>query len=149
MYLLDTQLFADFVSADPDNPVYTRATSFVTLAEQRHLRVSISVVTIGMIRSEVSQLPAGPIRGNWERRLDAAAHSWSQSTQLYEVDWKTVESWAIVKVMDLRDAAGDVLGDDERLVVATALAHSLRLVTSTPEIYAPVAQALGLNIEAV
>jgi len=148
VYLLDTQAFLDFLEGNPADAESSAAMRFVAEAEEARRRVSVSVVSIGMIRWAVEQLKPGPQRHNLERRLNMAVHTLELGGQIYELDRDAVEAWVQLRAVELFDADGAVMGDDERMVAATALAKSLTLVTRWPQIYQPAAD-YGLAVRPV
>lgn len=149
MYLLDTQIFQDLVRGDSSDAGCRAVRDFIGLAEQRRQRVGASVISAAILRYEISLEDPGPYRANWERRLDFALNNFVRAGALYEVDARTAEAWASLKALPLTDDDGDDLGDDERLVIATAAAHGLRLVSRDQGALQPVVDALGLAIENV
>lgn len=148
MYLLDTRVFQDLVRGDSDADC-TAVREFIARAEQRRQRVGASVISVAMLRYDIALLDPGPYRDNWERRLGFALNNFVRTGALYEVDSRTADIWASLKAMPLTDGEGDELGDDERLVIATALAHSLRLLSRDHEMLQPIVEALALAIENV
>lgn len=147
MYLLDTEVFEDLVLGDLDDSHCAAVSQFVDQAERRQLRVGASVISVAMLRYDVSNLEAGPDRTNWEKRLSKAVARLTMKTALYDVDMQTADTWAMIKPVTLLDADGDDMGDDQRMVLASAVRHGLLLITRDRGLYQPVIDSLGLQIE--
>lgn len=141
MFLLDTQALTDFVRGD-DNP----ARKFCVTAENQKLEIGASVVSLGALKAEIDQFTDPSERETWEKRFDIALNKFEDRDQLFDVEKRIAIEWSIIKNMPLYTEEDEELGDDERLVVATALIDRLTLVTSFPHRYNLVTDRRGLRI---
>ncbi len=68
---------------------------------------------------------------------------------LLDVDEEIAREWAIIQTMALTDVVGVALGDNERLIIATALIRKRTLVTFNPPPYQPVVTGRNLGLHKV
>jgi predicted nucleic acid-binding protein len=145
MYLLDTQALADLVSGG-DNA--TR--SFASQAEAEDREVRVSVISLGALRAEIDAIIDPAERENWDRRFQITFSRLRSDGRILDVELRISLEWAILKNMgDLVDKGGREIGDDERLVIATAIIERLILVTSSPERYLLPHKKRGLQVKTV
>ncbi|WP_288350727.1 hypothetical protein [uncultured Thalassospira sp.] len=144
MYLFDSQAFSDFVSGDTSKAAW----GFFSKEEKSGRDVLVSRISIGLLSAEIENLQAMD-RINWRKRLSNARRLFEVNRLVREVTSHVVDEWAEIRNMELQDSNGAPLGDSETLVIATAIAHQLSLVTSSPNIYAPVVQNSGLLVTGI
>lgn len=143
MFLLDTAAFIELTSGQ-EGPVRAK----VTWAESNNRVVRASVVSIGKLRSAIYDLAAQNERDNWTKRLNLAVKGLEDKSLLAEVDRRVAEQFAMLAVAKMLDEDGQDIGEAERLVVATAVAEGLTLLTTTPAHY-EAARAQNLLVEKV
>lgn len=145
MYLLDTQALTDLVSGH-DNA----AREFVANAERRNLDVRVSVISFGALKAEIGEIKDPCEKENWGQRFEITLNHYRTNGKLLDVDRRISLEWALLKYMDLPTKdKNKQLGDDERLVVATALVERLVLVTSSPKLYQPTVDQRGLHVKGI
>lgn len=142
MYVLDTQALADFVQGDENT-----ARQFLRNAERQNQQVYVSIISFGALKAGIDSIADSAKRDTWVQRFNIAIDQFRP--MLFNVEERTSLEWAILKNMDIRTASGEELGDDERLILATAIIESKALVTSTPEIYNSVADRRGLRMREI
>lgn len=120
MYLLDTNVISELVRRAPDAAV----TQWI--AAQRPQALAISAITIGEIARGVALLPAGARRD--------LLHSWARHAlaqqfagRVHPVDEGVAARWGEMSAAAQRQ--GRPLGTSDGLILATAAAHDLVLVT--------------------
>lgn len=126
MYLLDTQQLIDLFSKRQDRPI------FVWLSNARPGRHDLfaSVVSLGILAHGIERL-APPERSNWRRLFQEGRRQFEGQGGIVDVDYAVIDDWQRA----LRGAAfippeGKAVGEDQRLVYATAIARGLTLVTA-------------------
>ena len=134
MYLLSTQVLADLVSRDPDRKVF----GWLARARPSGSELFASVISFGIVASSIEDLPKHG-RGEWRRLLQEGRRPFLEQGTLIDVDLPIVDTWAAslrgLQLLEADDGGeGAALGDDERLVIATAIARRLTLV-APPEPY--------------
>ena len=119
-FLLDTNVFSDWVKPRPDRGVVS------WLAETDEDRVFISVVTLAELRYGVERMATG----NRRRQLE----DWLRSDLLLRfegrviaVDTAIANAWG--QVVARSEAAGRSIGAMDALIAATVKVHGLTLVT--------------------
>ena len=134
MYLLGNQQVADLISRDQARPVF----GWLAQARPGPNELFVSALSIGQVAHMVESLPAIE-RGPWRRLLAQGRRSLEAMGSVIDVDLAAVDVWAGgLRGADLIDedlASGEryPLGEDDRLVIATAISRNYSLVTrSTP-----------------
>jgi predicted nucleic acid-binding protein len=123
-YLLSTQAIADLISR---NPGKLREWA----DEQEPIDVAASVVSVAIIRAEL-EAQNKPDKAVWLRYLRDFAHQFERDGRLLPVDREVAEKYADIRNVE---APGDEepIGEDERFVLATALAFGhIWVGTNTP-----------------
>lgn len=144
MYLLDTQLVMDLLSLDQGRPI------FVWLRENRPAETDlfVSVISLGQIAHAIEGMEPGP-RNHWRRLLREGRRKLEGLASVIEVDGTIVDVWS----SDLRgdnlqdvDGADESLGEDDRLVIATAIARGYSLVTAGDRVLTEIAGRTSLTL---
>jgi predicted nucleic acid-binding protein len=130
MYLLGTQEFTDLASRDTACPIF----AWLQEVKPSQTDLFISAISVGILHSSVEALQQQD-RENWRRLLAQAKRSFDNAGGIIDVDMGIVETWAgSLRGLDLIEedpaTGGKVqLGEDARLVVATAIRRGYTLVT--------------------
>ena len=129
MYLLSTAALGDLVSRDEARPVF----GWLNANRPGATELFASVVSFGIVASSIEDLPKHD-RGEWRRLLQEGRRRFVEQGTLIDVDLPIIETWASsLRGLEVMDQAEDGerfdLGEDERLVIATAIARSLTLVS--------------------
>jgi predicted nucleic acid-binding protein len=136
MYLLDTQTLFQLFSRDNTQPV------FAWLGETRPGPddLFLSVVSLGQMGHTIELMPPSE-RQIWRRLLQEGRREFEDDGGVINVDFAVVDIWQSELRGNLLDpvaGAADLLGEDDRLVLATAIARGFTLVTP----HHPVIEAL-------
>ncbi len=129
MYLLSTPTLADLVGRDQARPVF----DWLRQARPGATELFASVVSFGIVASSIEDLPKHE-RGDWRRLLQEGRRQFVEKGTIIDVDLPIVDTWAsALRGLSLLEEAEDGerfdLGEDERLVIATAIARSFTLVS--------------------
>ena len=119
-YLVDTNVISEFVKTSPSPSV--------TLWFQNAVPDTLfaSVMTIGEIRLDIENLPAGKRRTDLESWLETGLPAWF-ATNLLPVTPAIAHRWGKLTIQAKRK--GMMLSTADGLIAATALEHDLMLVT--------------------
>ena len=135
MYMLASQELADLASRDPEKAI-ARWLHRLNLGARD---VFVSVISLGILASSIEDLPRQR-RDEWRRLLAEARRTFQDTGGILDVDLRVVDIWATqlkaIELFEVNHVSGDTrpLGEDERLVIATAIAHGHTLV-SRPRAY--------------
>ncbi len=144
MYLLDTQQVMDLLSRDKARPV------FQWLEKIKPARSSLfaSVLSLGQIAHAIEDMAAAS-RNHWRRLYQEGQRSLEDSGSIIDVDAGIVDVWQA----DLRgnrlagvDNANNSLGEDDRLILATAIARGYALVTQASPLLQEIAARTTLTL---
>jgi predicted nucleic acid-binding protein len=130
MYLVDSQEFADLASRDQGRAI----SSWLKATRPGRLELFVSALSIGIVAQTIEDLPQTE-RGHWRRLLSEARRSFIENGAVIPVDLQIVDTWASsLRGVDLfyeDESSGyrEPLGEDTRLVLATAIARGLTLVS--------------------
>ena len=130
MYLLATREFADLASRDRDRLIFR----WLEATKPGEKGLFISAVSVGIVASGIEDLDKHA-RGAWRRLLAEARRNFVDASGVIDVDLPIVDVWASeLRGLDLIDEDPDTgerwsLSEDERLVLATAIARQLTLVS--------------------
>jgi len=147
MYLLGSQQVADLVSRDPARPI----AEWLKTARPGRNDLFVSAISLGQVAHMIEAMPMSA-RQPWRRLMAAARRSWTNEGSIIDIDMSIVDIWAReLRGLDLEDedtVSGDrfQLGEDDRLVIASAIARGYSLVTSRSELLEKVAQTTTLTI---
>ncbi len=124
-YLLGTRALVAFIH---DREVVTKRL-MTSVGEGAQL--FISVISLGQISSEVKRLQNVADRTSWEQHLRRIRNKFEGSGNTLHIDILTVDIWAEIRGEDLQIEEDGILvnlGEDDRLVLATAISQQLTLV---------------------
>lgn len=141
MYLLATEQFADLTSRDANRPI----ARWLKTAAPGRIELFISVISIGVVADSIEDQPS-PDRGNWRRLLSEARRQFADHGCIIDVDQAVAEAWAGLRGIRLNYDDGEPVGDDMLLVVATAIARDLTLVTERQAFHDEIADRTTLKI---
>ena len=119
-FLIDTNVVSEFVRPDPSLQVRR----WVEAADPESLFAS--VITFGEIRLGIEDLPAGKRRAALAHWLEEGVPEWFQAN-LLPVTKAIADRWGQITIQARRKGA--TLSTTDGLIAATALEHSLTLVT--------------------
>jgi predicted nucleic acid-binding protein len=125
-FLLDTNIPSETLRPVPN------ANVSAWLQSQRQKIQFISVVTIGELRRGATLLPRSTKRTQLEHFIDVAIPLWF-SDRVLPVTKAIAERWGVLDGQ--RQAAGRPLGVADGMIAATAMEHSLTLVTRNSKDY--------------
>lgn len=144
MYLLDSQLVMDLFSRDQSRAIF----QWLHDAAPRRQDLFVSVVTLGQIAHTIEQM--APVeRNNWRRLFQEGRRELEEAGSIVDVDGPIVEAWqSSLRGQHLSDIADadEELGEDDRLIIATAIARSYALVTAGSAAFADIAQRTSLTL---
>ncbi|MFG1393470.1 PIN domain-containing protein [Xanthobacter agilis] len=128
MYLLDTQQVMDLFSRDEARPI------FQWLEETKPGKgdLFVSVISLGQIAHAIEDMSVSP-RNHWRRLYQEGRRDFEEAGGVIDVDAAIVDVWqAGLRGDRLIDVAGaeEDLGEDDRLIFATAIARGYALVSS-------------------
>jgi predicted nucleic acid-binding protein len=130
MYLLGSQEFADLTSRDEGRTIF----QWLKATPLGSSDLFVSALSIGMLANTIEDLPP-PEREQWRRLLAAARRQFEALGGIIPVDLEIVDAWSAHlrgrELFEEDPAAGyrEMLGEDTRLIIATAIARNLTLVT--------------------
>lgn len=142
-FLLSTQSFADFISRRP-NAVRRWA------KEQPEIAVAVSVISVGAVAAAIDAgVPPEHEKefdpASWRRYLAEFEDKMHRQGRLLVVDRDVVRTWSSFRDRNLEDDGGELVGEDTKLIWATAIAHGLVLV-DRPGSGTASLNALGLQV---
>ena len=149
LYLLGSQQgVADLVSRDRARPI----AEWLLATRPGRNDLFVSAISLGQVAHMIEAMPTSE-RQPWRRLLAAARRSWTSQGSIVDIDMSIIDIWA----RELRGTrpcgrksrkSGDrfQLGEDDRLVIASAIARGYSLVTQRTELLEKVAQTTTLTI---
>ena len=144
MYLLDSQQAMDLLSRDDKRPIF----EWLQEAKPRQNDLFVSVLSLGQIAQTIEQMPPRD-RNHWRRLLQEGRRAFEEQGSVVDVDMAIVEAWQAnlrgTNLADIADA-GEALGEDDRLIIATAIARNYALVTSGSPVFSELAARTSLTI---
>lgn len=144
MYLLDTQQVMDLFSRNHDRPV------FHWLEESRPLDTDLfaSVLSLGQIAHAIESLD-GATRNHWRRLYSEGRRRLADLGSVIDVDSAIVDVWQYDlrgdRLLDV-EGAEEGLGEDDRLIIATAIARGYSLVIQGDRVLTQVAERTSLTL---
>lgn len=143
MYLLGSQQVMDLLSRDAARPI------FRWIAETRPGRndLFVSVLSLGQIADTIEHL-APDERNHWRRLLQEGRRELEEAGSLIDVDLPIVDAWqANLRGDLLADIGGtdENLAEDDRLIIATAIARNYTLVTAAASVIEVIARRTSLT----
>jgi predicted nucleic acid-binding protein len=138
MYLLDTQQVMDLFSRDATRPIF----HWLEGSKPRRTDLFVSVISLGQIAQAIEDMDAAK-RNHWRRLHQAGSRDLENAGSVIDVDAGIVEVWQANlrgdRLGDLADA-DDELGEDDRLIFATAIARGYALVTAGSRLLLEIAE---------
>lgn len=126
MYLLDTQQLLDLFSERQDRPIF----AWLTQARPGQNGLFASVVSLGILAHGVERL-APSDRSHWRRLYQEGRRKLEDQGGIVFVDYAVVDAWqGALRADAFIPPNGKSIGEDQRLVYATAIARNLTLVTA-------------------
>jgi toxin FitB len=119
-FLLDTNCISELIRSNPE----PRVLQWIGAADESLLY--LSVLTLGEIRKGISLLPPSKRRTELEMWLDLDLQT-RFAGRILAIDHKTADHWGTLAAAAKR--AGKALSAVDGLLAATALHHSLTIVT--------------------
>lgn len=141
MYLLDSQVVMDLFSRDEERSVFS------WLKEERR-QIFISVLTIGQLNNTVDDMLEPTTRNHWRRLCQEGARTLEEQGSLIDIDKNIVEIWQANlrgNRLEKIPQAGDLLGEDDRLIIATAIARNYTFVTMPSQLISEIAKHTALT----
>ena len=144
MYLLDSQQVMDLLSRDRTRPVF----EWLAEAKPRQTDLFVSIISLGQIADTIEEMAPNE-RNHWRRLLQEGRRDFEEQGSLIDVDAAIVDAWqAGLRGRHLGDIpdADEELGEDDRLIVATAIARDYALVTYGSPVFSEIAQRTSLTL---
>jgi len=142
MYLLDSQVVFDLFSRDRDRPIF----QWLDEARPSDKQLFISVISLGQIAHAIEELSPQQ-RNQWRRLFQEGRRVLEDQGSLIDVDMAIVDVWQSSlrgnRLIEVPDAEEE-LGEDDRLIIATAIARNYVLVTPGSHLIEEVAQRTTL-----
>jgi predicted nucleic acid-binding protein len=143
MYLLDTQQVMDLFSRDTTRPVF----QWLSDSKPGRPDLFVSVITLGQIAHAIEDMGVAK-RNHWRRLYQEGRRSLEEAGSVIDVDAGIVDVWqANLRGSRLSDLANadEELGEDDRLILATAIARGYALVTEGSRLLQNIAQRTTLT----
>lgn len=144
MYLLDTQLVMDLFGRNEEKPIF----SWLETAKPTDADLFVSVVSLGQIAHTIEAMSGGQ-RNQWRRLFQEGRRRLEELGSVIEIDGAIVDVWQ----SDLRgdhladiDGAEEDYGEDDRLIIATAIARNYALVTDGDRVLIEIAERTTLTL---
>jgi predicted nucleic acid-binding protein len=143
MYLLDSQQVMDLLSRDKDRAIFR----WIEQTEPARGDLFVSVLSLGQVAATIERmLPTQ--RNHWRRLLQEGRRELEEAGSIVDVDMPIVEAWQSNLrgdlLGDIEDAHED-LAEDDRLIVATAIARNYTLVTESSRVIDEIARRTSLT----
>jgi predicted nucleic acid-binding protein len=144
MYLLDTQQAMDFLSRDHERSVFR----WISETKPGRNDLFVSVLSIGQIAHAIElMLPVD--RNHWRRLLQEGRRNLDAIGSILDVDMTIVEVWQASlrgeNLIDIPEAENE-LGEDDRLILATAIARNYSLVTEGSRVIEEISARTTLTV---
>jgi predicted nucleic acid-binding protein len=147
MYLLGSQEVSDLISRDQNRPIF----GWLQSVELGESDLFVSALSLGQV-SHMVELLNQPDRDHWRRLLAQGRRTFDDRGCVLGVDLGVVDVWASglrgMELIDVDPQTGEnfELGEDDRLIIATAIARGYSLVTKRTPALNMVAQWTTLTI---
>ncbi|MDP1872167.1 MAG: type II toxin-antitoxin system VapC family toxin [Gallionella sp.] len=119
MYLLDTCVLSELVKANPESAV------LAWMAERKEHELFVSAMTIAELYRGIAKLPTSPRKSDLTVWLQQVEAGFDERVMSFTLD--TAHVWA--QMCANAEAAGKSMAAFDSIIVATAVEHSLCLVT--------------------
>jgi len=144
MYLLDTQQVMDLFGRNQDKPIF----AWLDKARPAETDLFVSVLSLGQIAHAIEDMGSTQ-RNQWRRLFQEGRRKLEELGSVIDVDGAIVDVWQ----SDLRgDRIGDIVGvedgygEDDRLIISTAIARGYALVTEGDRVLAEIAERTTLTL---
>lgn len=128
MYLLDTQQVMDLFSRDAARPIF----QWLEETKPGKSDLFVSVISLGQIAHAIEDMGVTP-RNHWRRLYQEGRRDFEEAGGVIDVDAAIVDVWQAGlrgdRLIDVADAEEE-LGEDDRIIFATAIARGYALVTT-------------------
>jgi predicted nucleic acid-binding protein len=147
MYLLGTQELTDLFSRDPARPII----AWLRETQPADNQLFVSVISLGILAHQIEDLDPGS-RNHWRRLYAEGRRSLADKGSIIDVDMAIVDQWATsLRGLDLTEEDGLTgdrfeMGEDSRLVIATAITRGYSLVTRITPAIEVIAEQTTLTI---
>lgn len=131
MYLLDTQQVMDLFSRDQTRSIF----GWLRETTPGKTDLFVSVLSLGQIAHAIDDM-APTERNQWRRLMQEGQRQFVEAGGVIDVDASIVDVWQSSLRGDRLSHianADEELGEDDRLILATAIARSYTLVTEESE----------------
>jgi predicted nucleic acid-binding protein len=143
MYLLDTQEVMDLFSRDTARPIFR----WLDETHPRRTDLFVSVLSIGQIAQAIEDMDEPP-RNHWRRLCQQGRRSFEDAGGVIGIDAGIVEVWQANlrshRLSNIADAE-ERLGEDDRLIIATAISRGYTLVTTGDQLLREIAARTTLT----
>lgn len=144
MYLLDSQQVMDLLSRDAGRAIFR----WIDATKPGRNDLFVSVLSLGQIADTIEHMAPGQ-RNHWRRLLQEGRRELEEAGSLIDIDMPIVDAWQTNLRGELLadiDGAQEDLPEDDRLIVATAIARNYTLVTASAEVIDKIAERTSLTI---
>ncbi|WP_102325718.1 PIN domain-containing protein [Komagataeibacter saccharivorans] len=144
MYLLDSQQVMDLLSRDQNRQIF----QWLAEANPKKSDLFVSIISLGQIADTIERMAARE-RNHWRRLLQEGRRQFQEAGSLVDVDAAVVDAWqSNLRGQHLADIenADEELGEDDRLIVATAIARNYTLVTAGSPVFSQIVERTSLTI---
>jgi len=142
MYLLDTQQILDLFSRDTTRPIFR----WLEATKPGQQDLFVSVISLGQIAHAIEDMGATE-RNHWRRLYQEGRRSLEEAGSIINIDVGIVDVWQSnlrgSRLSEIADA-DDALGEDDRLIFATAITRGYALVTAGSGLLQEIAQRTTL-----
>ena len=143
MYLLDTQILMDLLSKDQSRAVF----NWLGTVKPGRNDLFISVLSLGQIAHAIEDMEPAD-RNHWRRLLQEGRRLFEDAGGVIDVDAAVVDVWrANLRGCLLSDieTADEDLGEDDRLIIASAIARGYTLVTESTRAITEIVERTSLT----
>ena len=144
MYLLDTQQVMDLFSRDAARPIFR----WLDETKPGQNDLFVSVLSLGQLAHAIEHMAVAP-RNHWRRLYQEGRRSLDEAGSVIDVDAGIVDVWQSDlrggRLSDIADA-DEELGEDDRLIFATAIARGYTLVTQGSRLLEQIAERTTLTV---
>ena len=144
MYLLDTQQLMDLFGRNKDKLIF----SWIEMAKPTDAELFVSVVSFGQIAHAIEVMSGGQ-RSHWRRLFQEGRRRLEELGSVIEIDGAIIDVWqSALRGYHLADIVGaeEEYGEDDRLIIATAIARNYALVTEGDRVLAEISDHTTLTL---
>lgn len=144
MYLLDTAVLTELIRGASD--VFSKQLKSL---EKSGGGISASIISFAVLKTKINQINAPADRDIWERRFERGLASFKKGHLILDIDENVAFEWSLVQTIPLTNRDGTEIGDNDRLVIASALTGKKTLVTFWSEIYQDLVRDRNLSVQSI